>query len=77
MRGYNYIFYSKLFKYILEKYFDPVVKNKGNYIEYKIIINNKIKKYLYYPRPDDCIKYLAFKELKSYCINFANIIGYE
>jgi hypothetical protein len=81
MRGYNWKFYSKLFKYILEKYFDPVVKNKRNYIKYKIIVNDKIKNYQYYPGSnywsDFYTRYLTFKKLKYYCINFANIIGYE
>jgi hypothetical protein len=77
----NWIFYSKLFKYILEKYFDPEIENKGYYIKYKIIVNKNVKNYEYIPKSNDWsnlyTRYMTFKELKYYCINFANIIGYE
>jgi hypothetical protein len=77
----SWTFYSKFHKYIIEKYYNPEIEHRPNYIKYRVIINNNPKNFRYYPATDDWtdiyLRYLTFKELRYYCINLANFIGYE
>jgi hypothetical protein len=77
----NWKFYSKLFKYILEKYFNPKIERDEYCIKYKIIFDKYVFNYLYFPYTDDwCnlyIRYLSFKELKIECVFLAGFIGYK
>jgi hypothetical protein len=74
-------FYSKLFKYILEKYYSPEVKRDNHCIKYKIIIDKRVAYYRHYYTTDDWCdyntRYLGLKDLRIECICLANFIGYE
>jgi hypothetical protein len=78
----SWIFYSKLFKYILEKYYNPEIKRDNHCIKYKITIDEKSSNYRYYFHTNDWwsgynTRYIGLKDLRIECICYAALIGYE
>jgi hypothetical protein len=77
----SYMFYAKLFKYILEKYYNPEITGSENYKTYKVIINNESLFFDFSPQTYEWLYCLPInlteKDLRDTCIRFANFIGYE
>jgi hypothetical protein len=78
----KYYIYSKLFKYILKKHFDPEIIENGNCLIYKINLHNKKSSLFYYNTlthewSSSGTYCLSAKSLLYECVRFANFIGYE
>jgi hypothetical protein len=81
----NYYFYSKLLKYIFEKYFNPeIIKDDEGerYLFYKVVIFDKKTICLCYSLITHKWTYplgmeVTAKSLSWECTRFAGFIGYE
>jgi hypothetical protein len=78
----NWVFYSKLFKHVIEKYYNPKITYHYSYIVYHINTDHWTSYYRYYFTTNDWCNHWStwrwgFMNLKNECSCIVKLIGYE